>query len=195
MVDEPRDGHWRDVAGTVPLARGDGTGAPGDGDDAITERGAAPGEDANHRDKKTQRWLDGLHDIAGAASELSGKTRVVSVMDREADFFEPFDEQRRLHRTEVLVRAKHDRCLGKGASKLFATMRNAEPCGHVEIEIDRVSERRKSSRKKARPARSKRLALAEVHYRKLVVPATHHQGSRTGPGLGGACARNRTARR
>ena len=146
--------------------------APRDGDDAITERGAAPGEDANHRDKKTQRWLDGLHDVAGAASELSRKTRVVSVMDREADFFELFDEQRRLHRTEVLVRAKHDRCLGKGASKLFATMRNAEPCGHVEIEIDRLTERRKSSRKKARPARSKRLALAEVHYRKLVVPAT-----------------------
>ena len=153
-------------------ARGDGTGAPGDGDDAITERGAGPGEDANHREKKTQRWLDGLHDVAAAASELSRKTRVVSVMDREADFFELFDEQRRLHRTEMLVRAKHDRCLGKGASKLFATMRNAEPCGHVEIEIDRVSERRKSSRKKARPARSKRLALAEVHYRKLVVPAT-----------------------
>ena len=148
------------------------TGVSGDGDDAITERGAAPGEEANHRDKKTQRWLDGLHDVAGAVSELSGKTRVVSVMDREADFFELFDEQRRLHRTEVLVRAKHDRCLGKGASKLFATMRNAEPCGHVEIEIDRVSERRKSSRKKARPARSKRLALAEVHYRTLVVPAT-----------------------
>ena len=153
-------------------ARGDGTGAPGDGDDAITERGAGPGEDANHREKKTQRWLDGLHDVAAAASELSRKTRVVSVMDREADFFELFDEQRRLHRTEMLVRAKHDRCLGKGASKLFATMRNAEPCGHVEIEIDRVSERRKSSRKKARPARSKRLALAEVHYRQLVVPAT-----------------------
>ena len=152
--------------------RGDGTGAPGDGDDAITERGAGPGEEANHRDKKTQRWLDGLHDVAAAASKLSRKTRVVSVMDREADFFELFDEQRRLHRTEMLVRAKHDRCLGKGASKLFATMRNAEPCGHVEIEIDRVSERRKSSRKKARPARSKRLALAEVHYRKLVVPAT-----------------------
>ena len=79
--------------------RGDCTGAPRDGDDAITERGAAPGEDTNHRDKKTQRWLDGLHDVAGAASQLSRKTRVISVMDREADFFELFDEQRRLHRT------------------------------------------------------------------------------------------------
>ena len=73
-------------------------------------------------------------------------------------------------------------------------MRNAEPCGHVQIEIDRLSERRKSSRKKARPARSKRLALAEVHYRKLVVPATIKR-SRTGPGLGGPCARNRPAAR
>ena len=108
-----------------------------------------PGEDANHRDKKTQRWLDGLHDVAGAASKLSRKTRVVSVMDREADFFELFDEQRRLHRTEVLVRAKHDRCLGKGRLEAVRNDAQRRACGHVEIEIDRVSERRKSSRKKA----------------------------------------------
>ena len=49
---------------------------------------------------KTQRWLDGLRDIEAAASSLSRKTRVISVMDREADFFEMFDTQRRLDRVE-----------------------------------------------------------------------------------------------
>ena len=121
---------------------------------------------------KTRRWLDGLHDVTEAASELPRKTRVISVMDREADFFELFDAQRRIATVEVLVRAKHDRRLGQGLPKLFATLRNAPADGHVEIDIARVSERPKSSRKQARPARTARVARAEVHYRELTLPST-----------------------
>ena len=84
---------------------------------------------------KTRRWVDGLRDIDRAAAALSRKTRVLSVMDREADCFAVFDEQRRLNRVEVLVRAHHDRCLAKGAPKLFAAMRAGDADGHVEIEI------------------------------------------------------------
>lgn len=121
---------------------------------------------------KTRRWVDGLRDIDRAAAGLSRKTRVLSVMDREADCFELFDEQRRLERVDVLVRAKHDRCLAKGAPKLFATLRAGAADGHVEIEVDRLSERRKSSRKQARPARTGRVARAEVRHRQLVLPPT-----------------------
>ena len=121
---------------------------------------------------KTRRWLDGLHDVAEAACELSRKTRVISVMDREADFFELFDAQRRIGRVDVLVRAKHDRRLGQGLPKLFDALRNAPADGHVEIDIARVSERPKASRKPARPARSARVARAEVHYRELALPPT-----------------------
>ena len=121
---------------------------------------------------KTRRWLDGLHDVAEAASQLPRKTRVISVMDREADFFELFDAQRRIGRVDVLVRAKHDRRLGEGVSKLFATLRNAPADGHVEIDIARVSARPKASRKQARPARTARIARAEVHYRALTLPST-----------------------
>ncbi len=126
---------------------------------------------------KTQRWLDGLRDIEAAASSLSRKTRVISVMDREADFFEMFDTQRRLDRVEVLVRARHDRCLAPGAPKLFETLRAGAADGYVEIEIDRVSERRKSSRKQARPARTGRLARAEVRHRQLCLPPTTGVGA------------------
>ena len=134
---------------------------------------SAQSEGESEDGKKMQRWLEGLRDVAEAASQLRTRTRVISVMDREADFFELFDEQRRVGgAVEVLVRAKHDRRLGEGASKLFATLRNAPADGHVEIEIDRLSQRRKSSRKQARPARSARTARAEVHYRELTVPAT-----------------------
>ena len=122
--------------------------------------------------RKTRRWLDGLHDVAEAASHLPRKVRVISVMDREADFFELFDAQRRLGRVDVLVRAKHNRRLGQGLAKLFDALRNAPAAGHVEIDIARVSERPKTSRKQARPARTARVARAEVHYRELSVPST-----------------------
>ena len=121
---------------------------------------------------KTRRWVDGLRDIDRAAAALSRKTRVLSVMDREADCFAVFDEQRRLNRVEVLVRAHHDRCLAKGAPKLFAAMRAGAADGHVEIEIDRLSARRKSSGRQARPARSGRVARAEVRHRQVVAPPT-----------------------
>ena len=121
---------------------------------------------------KTRRWVDGLRDIDRAAAALSRKTRVISVMDREADCFAVFDEQRRLNRVEVLVRAHHDRCLAKGAPKLFAAMRAGAADGHVEIEIDRLSARRKSSGTQARPARTGRVARAEVRHRQVVAPPT-----------------------
>ena len=97
--------------------------AGGEGESEAGENGV--------KDNKMQRWLDGLRDVAAAAAQLGAKTRVISVMDREADFFELFDEQRRVGGADVLVRAKHDRRLGGGASKLFATLRNAPADGHV----------------------------------------------------------------
>ena len=144
---------------------------PGEGDEAPSSpTDTEPDDDDSTR--KTRRWLDALHDVAQAASELPRKTRVISVMDREADFFELFDAQRRLATVDVLVRAKHDRRLGRGLPKLFDTLRNAPADGYVEMDIARVSERPKSSRKQARPARTARVARAEVHYRELTLPAT-----------------------
>ena len=142
---------------------------PGNGHEEPCDPTEPDADDSAH---KTRRWLDALHDVAEAASPLPRKVRVISVMDREADFFELFDAQRRMDRVDVLVRAKHNRRLGQGLPKLFATLRNAPADGQVEIEIARVSERPKSSRKQARPARSARVARAEVHYRALTLPST-----------------------
>ena len=55
-----------------------------------TKAGAAPALE----DKKTFRWIEGLRDCVAVAREMSD-TRVISVMDREADFFDLFVEQRR----------------------------------------------------------------------------------------------------
>ncbi len=76
---------------------------PENGDEASS--GNADTEpDADDSARKTRCWLDGLHDVAEAASHLPRKTRVLSVMDREADFFELFDAQRRIGRVEVHYR-------------------------------------------------------------------------------------------
>ena len=65
--------------------------------------------------RKTQRWFEAFNATADAAREIGGRTRVISVCDREADMFELFDVQRRRPRIELLVRAKHDRVLGRGS--------------------------------------------------------------------------------
>ena len=137
------------------------------GFDPAVRRPAAAEERRN-----TRRWLDGFTDIAGAVREVGGRTRVISVCDREADIFELFDAQRRSARVELLVRAKHDRVLGKGKPKLFATLRDGVPDGRIDVEIDGLTERAKSSRKKARPSRRKRLANCELRFRRVTLPAT-----------------------
>ena len=121
---------------------------------------------------RTRRWLDGFTDIAQAVREVGGRTRVICVCDREADCFELFDRQRRRPRVDLLVRARHDRVLGKGKPKLFATMRGGPPGGRIDIELDGLTARPKSSRKPARPARRKRLADCELRFRRVTLPAT-----------------------
>ena len=121
--------------------------------------------------RATARWLDGLEDTLRASRELTRRTRVIAVCDREADVFELFEARRRASRVDLLVRARHDRCL-VGGRKLFATVLSQAVAGSIEVEIAGLSERPKSSRKKARPARSKRLAHCALRFRKVELPAT-----------------------
>ena len=122
--------------------------------------------------RKARRWLDGFADTAKAVREVGGRTRVVAVGDREADCFELFDAQRRHPRVELLVRARHDRALGGGRPKLFALMGGGPPDGLVDVEIDGLAARPKSGGRKARPARSRRLARCELRFRRAALPPT-----------------------
>ena len=136
---------------------------------------------------KSRRWIDGYRDIAECAQELTRRTRVIAVMDREADFFELFDEQRRAGRVEILVRAKHDRNLEQRGAKLFAKLAGGPPDGQIEVEIAGLTERPKASRK---AARQKRRAACELRYRRVRLPATRKGAGRVG---GRACGRERSA--
>ena len=119
---------------------------------------------------KTRAWIYGLRDIDKAAETLPRKTQVLCVMDREADFFKLFAAQRTLKRTHVLVRAKHNRSLGKKKDPLFAAMRKGRPAAVVELEVARLSRRAKSGRvtHKGRKARNARM---EMRYHRLMLPA------------------------
>lgn len=126
-----------------------------------------------HNEKRTElRWLNGYKDVMELTRSLTQKNRIISVMDREADFFELFDEQRRQKRVDVLVRAQHDRCLNRKGKKLFATMSSGDVNGHIDIEVQGLTERKKPSGKLVRPMRQKRLAQCELRFSRVTLPPT-----------------------
>ena len=107
---------------------------------------------------KSRRWIDGYRDIAKAAHSLTRRTRLVAVMDREADFFALFEEQRRNGRIDILVRAKHNRVLEKGSDELFAAMADGEPDGRMEIRSEGLT--------------AQRLVNCDLRYRQLTLTPT-----------------------
>jgi hypothetical protein len=124
-------------------------------------------------DKKTFAWIKGLRQCREVAAQLP-ETRQVIVMDREADFYELFDEQRRSRRVELLVRAKHDRSTGAELN-LFDDVRSAPVQSQLQIHVPRQSSRAKKSGQKARPGREQRTAQVDLRYCEVVFkPPSHH---------------------
>ena len=115
---------------------------------------------------KTHQWIDGLLDIDRAAQTLPRKTQVLCVMDREADIFALFAAQRTLKRTQVLVRAKYDRRLGK--DKLFAAMRTGPPAAVLALSVAR---RRAKSGRVTHTGRPARTARMELRHHRVTLPA------------------------
>ena len=126
-------------------------------------------------DKKTFGWIQGLRQCEQAAAQMP-ETRLVCVMDREADFFELFDEQRRRDKVDLLVRAKHDRLIGDELT-LFAQVRSAPVKSRMAIAVPRHSARPKKSKQQARAGHPRRMAQVQLRYREVVLPAPkHHAG-------------------
>lgn len=116
--------------------------------------------------KKTCNWLLGLRDCEAVAAEMP-HTRVIQVMDREADFFELFDEwQHGPQRTHLLVRAQHNRRTTEDLD-LFDGVRATEPRLRVQLHIGRQSARPKKSKQKARPERAERMAEMALRYQRV----------------------------
>lgn len=127
--------------------------------------------------KDTYCWLLGIRDCRTLAAGMP-HTRVVSVMDREADIFELFEEWRQAPSIDLLVRAKHNRSLTDG-KKLFDAVRASEVRLALQIFIGRQSARPKRSKQMARPGRKERVAACVLRYERIELqpPASRRQGT------------------
>jgi Domain of unknown function (DUF4338)/Transposase DNA-binding/Transposase Tn5 dimerisation domain len=125
-------------------------------------------------EKDTFVWIQGLRETRSVATTLPN-TQVVAVCDREADFFELFDEQRQHPRVELLVRAKHNRALVTDPAKLFEAVQQSPVLADVRAHVPRQSARPKRSKQKTRPARPGRVADFAVRARRvrLLPPEAH----------------------
>lgn len=128
-------------------------------------------------EKKTFVWIEHHRDLVELASEMS-QTRLIDVCDREADFFEMFDEQRQNPGVDLLVRAKHNRNITEEPGKLFAAVRQAPARSRVRVPIPRQSARPKRSKQKARPKRPGRTANMAVRYLRLQLPPVHYHADK-----------------
>ncbi len=114
-------------------------------------------------EKKTFCWIEGIRDCMQLKAQMP-HTRLINVLDREADFYELFDEQRcNCSKVDLLVRAQHNRST-TGEHRLFATARQAPIQARINIKVPRQSARQKKSKQKARPKRSARIAEVSVRY-------------------------------
>lgn len=129
-------------------------------------------------DKKTFAWIEGLRQCNALAAELPD-TRQVCVMDREADFYELFDEQRRSRGgVELLVRAKHDRATSEELH-LFDAVRQSPVHSELRIHVPRQSARAKKSKQKARVGHEQRTAQVDLRYREVEFrPPSNHPGKK-----------------
>lgn len=128
-------------------------------------------------EKRTFSWIEGLRACVKLASELPD-TRQICVMDREADFFELFDEQRQSGAVDLLVRAQHDRGTD-GKLNLFDSARQSPVQGRLGIAVQRQSARAKKSKQKARPKKEARKADVAVRYQRITLrPPSDHKGKK-----------------
>ena len=127
-------------------------------------------------DKDTFCWIEGLRDLMDLAAHMP-HTRLITVCDREADFFELFDEQRRHPCVDLLVRANHNRTITDEPFKLFEAVRQASLQTTVQVHVPRQSARPKLSKKKARPKRPSRQADLELRSQRIQLrPPKYHAG-------------------
>jgi hypothetical protein len=121
-------------------------------------------------EKKTYDWILAVRDCEAVAATMP-HTKIVQVMDREADFFELFDQwSRGARRTHLLVRAMHNRRTTTKAENLFDAVRATPERLRFELHVSRQSARLKKSKQKAQKKRAERMAEMTLRYREIEVP-------------------------
>jgi hypothetical protein len=117
-------------------------------------------------EKNTFVWIEHHRDMVEIAGGMP-HTQLIDVCDREADFFELFDEQRKNPQVELLVRAKYNRTTTEEPFKLFEAVRRTQVQSRARVHIPRQSARPKRSKQKKRPRRPARIADMAVRYMRI----------------------------
>ncbi len=133
-------------------------------------------------EKKTFVWIEHHRDLVELSKEMP-QTRLIDVCDREADFFELFDEQRKTKSVDLLVRASHNRNIKQEPFKLFTAVRETPEISRIRVPIPRESVRPKKSKQKARKGRPARLADCAVRKLHIKLPAPEYYGDKEPVGL------------
>lgn len=126
-------------------------------------------------EKKTFCWIEHHRELVELSARMPN-TKLIDVCDREADFFEMFDEQRQNPRVDLLVRAKHNRNIVEEPLKLFQAVHQEPVASRVSVQVPRQSARPKKSKQKARAKRAGRTAALAVRYKQIrLIPAHYHE--------------------
>lgn len=137
--------------------------------------GKPRGQSTPIEERKNFIWIEHHRDLVAQAVQMPN-TRLIDVCDREADFFDLFDEQRKNPRVELLVRAQHDRKVDETPRKLFAAVRESPISGWVRVTIPRKSARPKKGKQAARSAQKARHAELAIRFKRLRMrPTQNHK--------------------
>ena len=121
--------------------------------------------------KESYRWLETFQDAHDISRQLP-HVHLVCVGDRESDIFELFDRRRRQGgAVDLLVRAKHNRCLLQEEEKLFEHMAQGKPDGQVSITVPRQREKKGKPSKPGRPSLPARTAEVDVRFQQVTICA------------------------
>lgn len=119
--------------------------------------------------KESAKWLRSFEAAAAAQRELPD-TVVVSVGDREGDIYELFQlAASRADHPQLLVRAEHDRLLGDGQQRLWATVSATPIAGYQDVDLPR------------RGSRAARVAKLAVRWAVVELPAPRNRPHAGGP--------------
>jgi hypothetical protein len=117
-------------------------------------------------EKKTFVWIDHHRKLVELAPTMP-QTQLVNVCDREADFFELFDEHRKKPCVDLLIRAQFDRRMKDETASLFDTVRQAPVLSQVQVSVPRKSARPKKSKQKASPKQPARVADLAIRSKRI----------------------------
>ena len=114
---------------------------------------AAQRSQKSTKEKESQRWLDALKNTL---SIIPDSQQVVTIADREADFYDLFTCANR-EGADFLIRATQNRCLESSSNHLKEEMELVEPQVTMTVELKR------------NPTRTSREATLTIRYKTLTI--------------------------